>query len=42
MDADEIDPVVTEALTPYQVEWLRRAAQRSGHAETTDTAPSAF
>jgi hypothetical protein len=27
MDADEIDPVVAEGLTPYQVEWLRR--QRS-------------
>jgi hypothetical protein len=26
-DTDQIDPVVAEALTPYQVEWLFRQCQ---------------
>ena len=29
-EADQIDPVVAEALTPYQVEWLSRQCKDLG------------
>ena len=28
-ETDQIDPVVAEALTPYQIEWLSKAVQGS-------------
>jgi hypothetical protein len=30
LEADEIDPAVAEALTPYQIEWLRTQSSRLG------------
>jgi hypothetical protein len=41
-DTDEIDPVVAEALTAYQVEWLFRQCQDLSFKKTPDTPAGAF
>ena len=41
-ETDQIDPVVAEALTPYQVEWLSRQCKDLGLKRQATAAFSFF